>query len=72
MSESGCSGGCANCSGACKSASGPKVERESCQTCPNRVTCHGKAPFITQDTVLRLVRDTVRTVVAEWEAAGRL
>ncbi len=70
--SSGCAGGCAGCGGACEKSTGPKVEKESCRSCPNRQRCHGQWPEVTQQTVIRLIEDTVREVVLEWEASGRL
>lgn len=40
-------------------------ERPECVSCPNRERCHGKKPVITQQTVLALVREVVREVLAE-------
>lgn len=62
------SSSCANCSGACghhHAEGGAKPEKESCQSCPNRQRCHGKATVVTQETVLRLIRDAVLEVVRE-------
>jgi hypothetical protein len=59
-----CDASCTNCDGAC-SARGSKPEKESCRTCPNREKCHGKKPDITQETVMRLVRDAVLEVLKE-------
>ncbi|MBS1150582.1 MAG: hypothetical protein H6Q89_2280 [Myxococcaceae bacterium] len=48
-----------------------KEEKESCRTCPNRQQCHGKRPDLTQDTLLRLIRDTVIEVLAQQEGRSR-
>lgn len=60
-----CDSSCTNCDGACRTSSGPKPEKDSCRSCPNRQRCHGKRPDITQETVLRLVRDAVLEVLRE-------
>ena len=60
-----CDSSCSNCDGSCSNASGPKQEKDSCRTCPNRQRCHGRSPDITQETVMRLVRDAVLEVLKE-------
>jgi len=60
-----CDSTCSNCDGSCSKASGPKWEKDSCRTCPNRQRCHGRSPDITQETVMRLVRDAVLEVLKE-------
>ena len=61
-----CESSCSNCDGSCSKASGgPKQEKDSCRTCPNRQRCHGRSPDITQETVMRLVRDAVLEVLKE-------
>lgn len=60
-----CDSSCTNCDGACRTAAGPKPEKDSCRSCPNRQRCHGKRPDITQETVLRLVKDAVLEVLRE-------
>lgn len=62
-----CDSACSTCRGDCghHAAGDSKPEKDSCQSCPNRQRCHGKATVITQDTVLRLIRDAVMEVVKE-------
>jgi hypothetical protein len=60
-----CDSACTNCDGACSSNREAKPEKESCRTCPNRRRCHGRSPDITQETVLRLVKDAVLEVLKE-------
>lgn len=61
-----CDGSCSNCDGACSGgARSAKPEKDSCRTCPNRKRCHGRSPDITQETVMRLVRDAVLEVLKE-------
>lgn len=61
-----CESSCSNCDGKCASqGGGAKAEKDSCRTCPNRQRCHGRSPDITQETVMRLVRDVVLEVLKE-------
>lgn len=60
-----CDSACSNCDGSCSKAAGPKAEKDSCRSCPNRQRCHGRSPDITQETVMRLVRDAVLEVLKE-------
>lgn len=62
-----CDSSCSNCNGACANHAGPgaKPEKASCQSCPNRLRCHGKPTVVTQETVMRLVRDAVLEVLRE-------
>jgi len=60
-----CDSSCSNCDGSCSKRPGAKEEKESCRTCPNRQRCHGRSPDITQETVMRLVKDVVLEVLKE-------
>lgn len=62
-----CDSSCSTCRGDCgqHAGGGSKPEKESCQSCPNRQRCHGKQTVVTQETVLRLIRDAVLEVVRE-------
>lgn len=60
-----CDASCSNCDGACSSNRTAKPEKDSCRTCPNRQRCHGRSPDITQETVMRLVKDAVLEVLKE-------
>lgn len=60
-----CDASCSNCDGACSSNRTVKPEKDSCRTCPNRQRCHGRSPDITQETVMRLVKDAVLEVLKE-------
>jgi hypothetical protein len=61
-----CESSCSNCDGKCASQGGAaKQEKDSCRSCPNRQRCHGRSPDITQETVMRLVRDAVLEVLKE-------
>jgi hypothetical protein len=60
-----CGGGCTGCT----SGSAPKEERDSCRTCPNRQRCHGRAPEITEETLVRVICDAIVEVLAEQQAA---
>jgi hypothetical protein len=46
----------------------PRVEKESCRTCAHRVRCHGKAPDVTQDTILQLIDEALREVLRQPDA----
>ena len=58
-----CDSSCSNCDGACSKQNKP--EKDSCRTCPNRQRCHGRRPDITEETVMRLVKDAVLEVLKE-------
>ena len=45
-------------------------EKPSCAGCPNRERCHGRKPVVTQETVVRLVREVVLEVLAERGLTG--
>ena len=47
------------------SAEMSKPEKESCTTCPNRMKCHGKAPEVTHELLVRWVREATLEVLSE-------
>lgn len=61
-----CESSCSTCRGDCgHHGAVSRPEKDSCQSCPNRQRCHGKPTVVTQETVLRLIRDAVLEVVRE-------
>jgi len=46
-------------------ACAPKPETDACRSCAHRERCHGKKPFVTRDTVMQLIRETVSEVLRE-------
>lgn len=41
------------------------AEKPECRTCPNRQRCHGQAPQVTDETLVRLIADAILEVLKE-------